>query len=199
MFQSQAICATQTFATSPRRALFAVEPGVIGRRLLPLLTVGALAGAFAMTPHGAVQAPAFTSPVIVQDSSVVALRDKAEAMRAKMSSLPNVAAVTVVGLRQQGLAVEYTPRRLASFGLTPANLAAAVPADQAQSRPGHLVLQTSAAGDLQSVANLPVRAGGQVFRLGDVAMVMRVPLAAPVSTMNIEGQPAAQLSVVPVR
>ena len=182
MFQSQAVCATRTFATSPRRAFRTVEPGVS-----------------AMIPHGTVQAPAFTSPVIVQDSSVMALRDKAEAMRAEMSSLPNVAAVTIIGLRQQGLAVEYTPRRLASFGLTPASLAAAVPADQAQSRPGHLALQTSAAADLQSVANLPVRAGDQVFRLGNVAMVTRVPLAAPVSTMTIEGQPAAQLSVVPVR
>ena len=141
----------------------------------------------------------FTAPVIVQDSSVTALRDKAEAMRAEMLREPGVAAVTITGLRQQGLAVEYSPRRLAEFGLTTASLAAMLPADQAHSRPGHLVLQAKAAGDMQGVANLPVQAGGRAFRLGDVAMVMLVPLAAPVSTMDIEGQPAAQLSVVPVR
>ena len=199
MFQSQALCATQTFSGASRHAFLSVEPGVIGRRLLLVVAAGALAAATASVPPRAAPVPAFTSPVIVQDGSVAALRDKAEAMRADMLRLPDVAAVTITGLRQQGLAVEYTTRRLARFGLTAASLAAAVPADLAQSRPGHLVLQAQAAGDLQGVANLPVRGAGQVFRLGDVAMVMRAPLATPVSTMNIEGQPAAQLSVVPVR
>ncbi len=199
MFQSHAICASQNYAASSRHTLFAAEPGLIGRRLLAVTAAGALVAAAAIIPQGKARAPAFSAPVIVQDSNVVALRDKAEAMRAAMLRLPGVAAVTITGLRQQGLAVEYTPGRLAKLGLTAASLAAALPADQAQSQPGHLVLQAKAAGDMQGVANFPVRAGGRVFRLGDVAMVMRVPLAAPVSTMDIEGQPAAQLSVVPVR
>ncbi len=198
MFQSQAACPTQNFPTS-RRTVCSVEPGLIGRRLLPVLAMGALLAAAASVQNGANSASAFAGPVTVQDSSVTALRDKAEAMRAKLSVLPKVAGVSIAGLVQQGLSVEYTQRRLAGFGLTSASLAAAVPVDAAQSRPGHLVLQASAAADLQGVANLPVRAGGRVFRLGDVAMVMRSPLAAPVSTMDIEGRPAAQLSVVPVR
>ena len=199
MFQSHAICASQTFNTSSRHTFFSLEPGVIGRRLLAVVAAGALVGAAAVVPHGTARSPAFTAPVIVQDSSVSALRDKAEAMRARLLGSPGVGAVTITGLRQQGLAVEYTPRRLARLGLTPASLAIAVPADQAQSRPGHLVLRTEAAGDVQGVADLPVRAGGRTLRLGDVAMVMRVPLAVPVSTMTIEGQPAAELGVVPVR
>ncbi len=198
MFHSQAICSAQTF-TSPRRALGAIEPGATARRLLPLLAAGALVAASAAVPHGTAQVAASTSPVIVQDDDVVALRDKAEAMRAKLWAMPGVAAVTISGLQQQGLSVEYTQQRLASFGLTPARLAASVPADLVRSRPGHLVLQAGASGDLQGVANLPVRAGGRVFRLGDVAMVMRSPLPAPVSTLRIDGRPAAQLGVVGVR
>ncbi len=195
MFQSHAVCAAQSFTAESHRASPSVDPGVIARRLLPVLAAGALAVAAAGGTHGAAPAPGFTSPVIVRDGSVVALRDKAEEMRARMSALPGVGAVTLIRLREQGLAVEYTPRRLARFGLTLSSLEAAVPADQAHSRPGHLVLRAEAAGDLQGVADLPVRAGGRIFRLGDVAMVMRVP----VSTMEIGEQPAAELGVVPVR
>ena len=218
MFQFQAICAVQNYTasnrpsgrasgrpsgrpsgrSSGRHVFFAMEPGVIARRVLPILAAGALVAAVAAVPHG-VAAPTLTSPVIVQDASVTSLRDKTEAMRAQLSDQPGVTAVIVSGLRQQGLSVEYTPRRLASFGLTPASLAAALPTDAAASRPGHLALRADASADLQDLANLPVRAGGQVFRLGDVAMVMRSPLATPVSTMSIQGQPAVVLQVVAAR
>ncbi len=201
MFQSQALCSAPYFPASPRRASPAIEPGLIGRRLLPIVTAGALLAAVATVPHGAapVSSPAFANTVIVRDASVTALRDKVEAMRAQLRHLPGVGAVTITGLHQQGLAVDYNARHLAGFGLTPDDLAASVPSDQAQSRPGHLVLQATAEGDVQAVANLPVRAGRQVFRLGDVAMVLRAPLNTPVSTMRVEGQPAARLHLVPIR
>ena len=196
MFQSQSACTVENFPITPRHAFFSVQPGLIARRLLPVLAAGGLVMASASVPHETGRVPAYASPVIVQDASVTTLRDKAEAMRSEMARLPGVAAVTITGLRQQGLSVEYMPHRLSGFGLAASNLAAVLPVDPVQSRPGHLVLRPEAAGDMQAVANLPVHAGGQVFRLGDVAMVMRAPLQAPVSTMNIEGQPAAQLSVV---
>ena len=198
MFQSQAIRLPQAFSTQ-LCASRPTGPDALGVRLLPLLTAVALVAASAWVPRATTPAAAPAGPVIVQDSDVSALRDKAEAMRAKLSALPGVAAVTLSGLQQQGLSVEYTPRRLASLGLAPAALAASVPADTARSRPGHLVLRAGAAGDLQDVANLPVHAGGRVFRLGDVALVMRMPLPGPVSTLRIDGRPAAQLGVVQVK
>ena len=197
MFLSQAACPARHVASRTRVSFFSAEPGLIGRRLLPVLAAAALVAALGRVPHQSATAPdAGTSPVIVQDADAGALRDKAEAMRAQLLRTPGVGAVTITGLRQQRLVVDYTTPHLARFGLTQADLAASLPVDEGQSRPGHLALQPLAAPEsLQEAASLPIHAGGRVFRLGDVALVCRAPLDPPVSTMTVEGRPAAQLNV----
>ncbi len=117
------------------------------------------------------------------------LRDEAEALRARLLQVEGVTAVRLVGLNQTRLAVEYAPRRLARSGLTPADLRAVLPVDEAQTRPGHLALRSDTALDVQAVADLRLKG----TRLGDVALVVRDRLEPPVSTLSVDGQPAVEV------
>ena len=139
-----------------------------------------------------------TAPIVLQDTSLTALRDRAEATRAQLLGRPGVAAVTLEGLRQQGVAIDYAPRRLATLGVSPQDLTEGLQVDASQSRPGHVAL-TAAAPGLQSVADRQVHAGRQVVRLGDVALVSRVRLDPPVSTLQVQGVPAVLVMVTPVK
>ncbi len=139
------------------------------------------------------------APVVMQDADVTALRDRAEAARAQLLARPGVAAVTLEGLRQQGVAIDYAPRRLAALGISPQALTAGLHLDASQSRPGHLQLAASEQEGLQSVADRQVQAGRQLVRLGDVALVSRVKLDPPVSTLQVKGVPAVWLRVTQVK
>ncbi len=141
--------------------------------------------------------PPAAAPIVLQDTSLTTLRDRAEATRALMLARPGVAAVTLEGLRQQGVAIDYAPRRLAALGILPQDLTNGLQVDASQSRPGHVAL-TAAAPGLQSVADRQVHAGRQVVRLGDVALVSRVRLDPPVSTLQVQGVPAVLVMVTPV-
>jgi len=129
---------------------------------------------------------------------VTDLADRTEALRAALLTVPGVGEVREAGLQQVRLFIDTTPARLRAFGLTEADLAASVPLDPAASTPGHLAVRRSASqAGLQAVLNLPVRAGGRVFRLGDVALVSRARLDPPVSTLLHAGRPAVELTIVP--
>jgi multidrug efflux pump subunit AcrB len=129
---------------------------------------------------------------------VTDLADRTEALRAALLTVPGVGEVRETGLQQVRLFIDATPARLRAFGLTEADLAASVPLDPTASTPGHLAVNPSASqAGLQAVLNLPVRAGGRVFRLGDVALVSRARLDPPVSTLLHAGRPAVELTIVP--
>ena len=140
--------------------------------------------------------PSSAAPIVLQDTSLTALRDRAEATRAQLLSQPGVAAVTLEGLRQQGVAIDYAPRRLAALGISPQALIAGLTEDASQSRPGHVALAAAAPG-LQSVADRQVWDGRRFVRLGDVALVSRIKLDPPVSTLQVQGVPAVLVMVTP--
>ncbi len=198
MFQSHIACP----AAAPRLGGFSFGPidaALIGRRLLPLLTVAALAGVVAGRP-AELAGPSAPAMSVLQAATPQALGDAAETLRAALLRTPGVGAVAFDGLRQQGVAVAYAPRRLAGFGITPAQLAAALPVDGAASRPGYLMLRAEdGPASLQDAAALPVRAAGRVYRLGDVALVARAPLAMPIATMHVGGRPAVRVTAMATR
>ena len=139
------------------------------------------------------------APIVLQNADVRVLRDRAEAVRAQLLARPGVAGVTLEGLGQQGVAIDYAPRRLAALGISPQALAAGLQVDDRQSRPGHLQLAASGPPVLQSVADRQVQAGRQRVRLGDVALVSRVRLDPPVSTFQVKGVPAVLVRVTAVQ
>jgi multidrug efflux pump subunit AcrB len=200
MFHAITFCSAHTPSQSGRHAFLSMEPGLIGRRMLAAGAALAVIATLAIVPRqmspAAMDEPG--TPLILRAETPSALRDQAEALRARLLATPGVGAVMVTGLHQQRLAIEYAPARLAALGLTPANLAAGLPVDVANSAPGHLALRTDTALDSpEDVVNLPVRAGARVFRLGDVAFVSRAPLDPPVSMLTIDGRPAVRITVVP--
>jgi multidrug efflux pump subunit AcrB len=145
-------------------------------------------------------APRLAATLIAPDAAVPALRDAAETIRERLLGVSGVGAVTLRGVLQQRLVVEYAPSSLARLGLTPADLAAALPTDPAQSASGHLALRPEATQQgPQPIANLGVHAGGRVFRLGDIAAVTRAKLEPPVSILTRNGHPAVEILVTPAQ
>ncbi len=192
MFLSQALHPAESSALGSRRlTACATLAGAV-------LALGLVAVAQPARPWQAgLASPTVAGPVVLQDTSLTALRDRAEAARAQLLARPGVAAVTLEGLRQQGVAIDYAPRRLEALGISPQDLTAGLQVDASQSRPGHVAL--AAAPGLQSVADRQVRAGRQVVRLGDVALVSRVRLDPPVSTLEVQGVPAVLVMVTPAQ
>jgi multidrug efflux pump subunit AcrB len=200
MFQTSFLCPARAAFVDGRVALFSIQPGLIGRRLLAAAAGVAFVAAIASLPQDASVAPtpSATAPqaLVLHAATTVALAEQAEAMRADLLAQPGVRAVALVGLRQQGLSVEYSPRRLSALGISPADLQAALPVDMAHSHLGHLAIRADVdVGGLQQLANMPVQAGQRVYRLGDVAAPVRTPLNPPVSTLRVNGEPAVRLVV----
>ena len=117
-------------------------------------------------------------------TSAAVLLGAAETVRARLLQASGVGAVDVRGLQPGGLEVDYAPARLARFGLTATDLLAALPVQADRSSPGRLAIRQEAAqSGPQPIADLPVRAGHRVLRLGDVATVARTALPSPVATL----------------
>ena len=187
MFHSQALHSA-AFPAIGGRALGAA--GVLAGSVLSLgLAWGLAAGQLPAQADPA--APQAAAPIVLQDTSLPALQDKAETARARLLAQPGVSAVTLEGLRQQGLAIDYSPRRLAALGISPQELAAGLQTDASQSRPGHLALAAGSQPSRRSVADRVVKG----VRLGDVAVVSRVKLDPPVSTLQVQGVPAVLVMV----
>ncbi len=202
MFQPLAFCSPRAPGHSGRHAFLSIEPGLIGRRMLAAGAALAVAATLAIVPRQMSQTSIGEpgAPLILRAENPSALRDQADALRARLLATPGVGAVQMTGLHQQRLAIEYVPSRLAALGLTPADLAQGLPVDSVNSAPGHLALRTDTALDSpQDLVGLPVHAGARVFRLGDVAVVSRAPLDPPVSVLTIEGRPAVRITVIPVK
>ena len=193
MFLSQALhSAASPTAGSCRLAVCASLAGAV-------LTLGLVAaGQPGRLDQADLASPSAAAPIVLQDTSLTTLRERAEATRAQLLARHGVAAVTLEGLRQQGVAIDYAPRRLAALGISPQELTAGLQVDASQSRPGHVALAAAAPG-LQSVADRQVHAGRQIVRLGDVALVSRVRLDPPVSTLEVQGVPAVLVVVTPVK
>ncbi len=174
-----------------------------------ITTLLAASAAFAIALAAGIVRPADGLPAAVTpfeaatlvahgDVSSAALLDAAETVRARLLSISGVGSVSLRGLQPGGVEVDYAPARLARFGLTAADLRAALPVQAGRSAPGRLAIQQDAAqSGPQSLADMPVVAGGHVLRVGDVATVVRTALPIPVATLRQDGAPAVELVVTP--
>lgn len=160
-----------------------------------------LAAALAIIPASSAPTPStYSAATLVagQGTSRATLLDSAEVVRARLLQISGVGAVRLRGLQPGGLNVLYAPARLARFGLTPADLRSVVPVEANLSAPGTLtVAQDAAQSGPQPIADTLVRAGGHVFRVGDVATVARTVLASPGATREEVGGLTVELVVTP--
>jgi multidrug efflux pump len=135
------------------------------------------------------------------------LRDYVERVRQEVLRLPNVAKADLVGVQEDRIFVELSPKRLAALGIDPLAIAQALQAQNAVAGPGSVETREHAValrvtGQIDSVAEvsgLLLHANGQTFRLGDIAQVVRAYADPPVAKMRFRGKDAIGLAVSMVR
>ncbi len=131
------------------------------------------------------------------------LKRLAEEARHRFLRLPGVAKVVLVGDRPEKVFVEFSHAKLATLGVTPrqifdslAKQNAITPAGSVDTAHDRVFVRIDGALDATArVRDVPVEAGGRLFRLGDVAEVKRGYEDPPEFTVRHNGKPAVGLSV----
>jgi multidrug efflux pump subunit AcrB len=131
------------------------------------------------------------------------LREKAETIRRTLLDIPSVKKVDLIGVQTEKIYIEMETVKLAQLGIAPADITNAVQAQNAMAPSG--MLETSSDDvylritgmfeNLEDLKNLPIRAGGHTFRLGDIAKIERTYVDPPDPKMYYNGQPAVGLAL----
>jgi len=131
------------------------------------------------------------------------LKEAADRIRADLLRVKDVAKVELVGEQDEKIFVEVANAKLATLGVEPAVVFAALAQQNAVAAAGsfetatdRIYLRVSGALDsVESVRSVPVRAGGRTFRVGDVATVTRGYADPPQPKMRFMGRDALGIAV----
>jgi multidrug efflux pump len=131
------------------------------------------------------------------------LKARAEDIRQRLLRVADVNKVDIVGERPQKIFIELSHAKLATLGLTPQQIFDSVAKQNAVVSGGSVdtsadrinVRVTGAFSGVAAIAAVPVQAGGQVFRLGDIATVRRGYEDPPTFLVREGGKPALGLGV----
>jgi multidrug efflux pump subunit AcrB len=137
-------------------------------------------------------------------ASYAQLKDVAEALRKRIQRVPDVTKVDLFGDQAERIFVEFSHAKLATLGIPLQTLFdsigkqnALTPAGEFQTDAQRLPLRvTGAQQGAETVAETPVSAGGQTFRLGDVANVTHGYEDPPSWLIRADGRPALEVGVV---
>lgn len=132
------------------------------------------------------------------------LRREADRMALELRSVPDVKRVELIGVQDEKIYIDVAPQRLASLGISVAQIAdalnkrnAVAPAGFVETGTERVRLRVSGAYDsVEQIRDTDLLVNGRHFRLGDIAKVTRglVDPAAP--QMRVEGQPAIGIGVI---
>jgi multidrug efflux pump subunit AcrB len=133
-----------------------------------------------------------------------ALVRDAEKLRQRMLHVPGVKKVNIVGERSERVYVEFSQQRLATLGVSPQDVFAALndqnvltPAGSVATQgPDVFVRVDGAFDELQKIRETPIVADGRTLQLSDVATVKRGYEDPPTFMVRSEGEPALLLGVV---
>jgi multidrug efflux pump len=131
------------------------------------------------------------------------VKDYADLLRAELLRVPGVEKVDLIGVQAERIYVEYSHPKLATLGIDPQQLFAALAQQNRVAPAGRVVtgsanLQVRVTGDFASVADVEsvaLRANGRSFRLGDVATVRRGYADPPEARMRHQGREAIGVGV----
>ncbi|MBV8793846.1 MAG: efflux RND transporter permease subunit [Hyphomicrobiales bacterium] len=137
-------------------------------------------------------------------ASFAQLKDIAEAFRKRLQRVPDVVKVDLYGDQPERVFVEFSHAKLATLGAplqsvfdSIAKQNALAPAGEFQTDAQRMPVRvTGAQQAADAVAETPVFAGGQTFRLGDVANVYHGYQDPPAFLIRAQGQPALEVGVV---
>ncbi|KTR05726.1 ACR family transporter [Aureimonas ureilytica] len=131
------------------------------------------------------------------------LRDYVEDARSKILTVPNVGKVDFVGAQDEKIFLEFSPRRLAAYGISQQSVLqtlqaqnAVVPSGVIQAGPERVSVRVSGQfASEDSLRNLNLRVGDRFFRLSDVAEIKRGYADPPSALFRYNGEPAIGLAV----
>ncbi|HEY8245110.1 MAG TPA: efflux RND transporter permease subunit, partial [Casimicrobiaceae bacterium] len=131
------------------------------------------------------------------------LKDFGDKVRAELLRVDGVAKVDFVGEQEEKVFVELANAKLATLGISPAEIVSTLAAQNAVTAAGtfdtptdRIVLRPSGAlGSLDAIRDLSIRAGGRVLRLGDIATVSRGYVDPPQQRMRVHGREALGLGI----
>ncbi|MDH5265422.1 MAG: efflux RND transporter permease subunit, partial [Betaproteobacteria bacterium] len=135
--------------------------------------------------------------------SYAQLKESADRIRADLLRVKDVAKVELIGEQDEKIFVEVANAKLATLGVEPAVVFAALSQQNAVASSGSFetatdrlyVRTTGALDSVESVRALPVRANGRIFRLGDIATVSRGFSDPPQPKIRFMGRDALGIAV----
>lgn len=132
------------------------------------------------------------------------LRRYADRIAIDLKRVPDVKRVELIGVQDEKIYLDASPARLASFGITPAQIGAAlqqqnavVPSGFVETGSDRIWLRTTGAFDsVEKIRNADLLVNGQHLRLGDIVKVSRGFSDPPNPQMRVGGKPAIGIGVI---
>lgn len=131
------------------------------------------------------------------------LREYVETMRTALLQVPNVGKIDILGVEEEQIVVEFSPRRMAGLGLDPAQVMQSIQAQNAVTPTGvvrteqeRISLRVSGAfTSEQSIRDITLRLGDRFVALSDIATVSRQLAEPPVPLFKVNGDKALGLAI----
>ena len=131
------------------------------------------------------------------------LRDYVEDIRSRLLQVPDVAKVNLIGAQPERIFIQFSPAKLAGYGITPAALAAALQAQNIVVPSGVITTDAEAiklrvSGALASekdILAVNFSVGDRLLRLADIADVVRDYADPPDPIFRINGKPGLGLAI----
>lgn len=132
------------------------------------------------------------------------LAREAEALRQRLLHVPGVNKINIVGERPERIYVEFAEERLATLGVSPRDIFAALarqnlitPAGSIETKGQQVMVRLDGAfDDLSKIRDLPIVANGKSLRLSDIATVERGYEDPATFLIRSQGEPALLLGVI---
>jgi multidrug efflux pump subunit AcrB len=131
------------------------------------------------------------------------LRDYVEDIRSRLLQVPDGSKVNLIGAQPERIYIQFSPAKLAGYGLTPASLMAALQAQNIVVPSGVITTEAEAiklrvSGALRSekdVLAVNFAVGERIIRLADIAQVQREDADPPDPIFRINGKPGLGLAI----
>ena len=132
------------------------------------------------------------------------LRREADRMALELRSVPDVKRVELIGVQDEKIYIDVAPQRLASLGISVAQISdalnkrnAVAPAGFVETGTERVRLRVSGAYEsVEQIRDTDLLVNGKHLRLGDIARVTRGVVDPAAPQMRVAGQPAIGIGVI---
>ncbi|MBB3613004.1 efflux RND transporter permease subunit [Rhizobium sp. BK602] len=131
------------------------------------------------------------------------LRDRVDAVRSEILTLPDIGKVNVLGVQEEEIVIEFSSSKISSLGIDPSAALEAIRAQNAVTPTGivhtqdeKIALRVSGAfASEKNLHDLTFRVEGRFIRLADVASISRRLVDPPAPSVRVNGKPVIALAI----